>query len=118
MSFSMKAQGVILAILLFSTIANAADKSKQCNMFTSQPDYKTMTLMVGDGVWQNIAIVDGKTFKYTSFADAYEEFYSNVQKSIQKNCDRYDTKGVVNLKINFATTDKQYLFSAQYDYYK
>lgn len=118
MSLSMKALVVILTVSMFSTVATAADKSKQCNMFTSQPDYKTMTLMVGDGIWQNIPIVDGTTFKYTSFSDAYKEFYSDVEKSIKKNCDKYDTKGVVNLKINFATTDKQYLFSAQYDYYK
>jgi len=118
MSFSMKVLVAILAGSLLSTVANAADKGKQCNMFTSPPDYKTMTLIVGDGVWQNIPIVDGKTYKYTGFTDAYNEFYSNVKKEIQDGCNKIDTKGVVNLKINFTTTDKQYLFSAQYDYYK
>ena len=117
----LKLKGLVMVItlfFLFVSMANAAGIEKQCNMFTSQPNYSTMTLVVGDAVWENIPIVNGTTYKYTGFADAYTEFFNDVKSKIHASCDKYDVKGVVNLKINFAVTDKQYCFSAQYDYYK
>jgi hypothetical protein len=109
---------VLLALVSSASVAYAAGEDKACKIFTSQPNYSTMTVVASDSLASGIAMVDGKTHKYKGFAVAYKEFDATCQKYIRQKSAKDHMKGAVNYKITSMISDKMYYFSAQFDYFK
>lgn len=85
--------------------------AEKCEIMTSPIDLNKMR--VGFSTWQGqtIPIVDGKTFKYTDFLDAYSEFYNNMEKKANETiCKKNGWDGIANFKIEWQQTDKIYNF--------
>ena len=109
----------ISLILLIAFIFISSAQSKECKMLTSPPNYSTMKPVVAEGYYMTTPTIQPKTFKYTSFMDAYKLFYSSLQTEIHKKCKKYKKlKGVVNLKIQHSVSKNWYNFIATYDVYE
>ena len=88
----------------------------ECKIMTSPIDLSKMTFGDSSYYLSIVPIVAGKTYKYTSFFDAYQEFDASARKYIKKNvCTKNKWDGVVNYKIQWQQTDKMYNFTATYD---
>ncbi|ELE7142871.1 TPA: hypothetical protein AB5H75_004011 [Vibrio mimicus] len=109
---------VLLSLLMMPVSLSAAEDKNDCFILSSPPDYTLMSLYTADSVWQSISVVSGADYKYTSFGDAYKAFYGNLEKAIIQNCKKHGYHGVANLKIQHSVTEKQYNFTAVFDYWK
>lgn len=107
---------IIYAVMLLASSAFAVE-NKPCKILTSPPDYLTMNVVVNDvgsAFYPNSKVGSG----FVSFPTAYTDFYNSVKETIQGYCNKYDSKGAVNMSIKFDVTDNGYYFTAQYDVFK
>ncbi|QOP45660.1 hypothetical protein [Sulfurimonas paralvinellae] len=115
----MKKISLKLLIAIFIASAGTNSFAKDCNIMTSPIDLSRMTFAGSSYYLQTIPIVAGKTFKYTSFFDAYQEFEKNTRKWFKDTiCKEKGLDGVANYKIQWQQTDKMYYFTATFDAYE
>lgn len=108
---------IFVVILLFSTcFAYANDKVPV--VLTSQPDYNVMALVTSNYTLYQSPIVEPKTFKYTSYFDAYGKFDKYVMDSIKNAANQSNYDGVCNYQTKVIITDKMYYFEATYDFWR
>jgi len=109
---------IVFMFLIITAKSFAQTEEKGCFILSSPPDYENMNLITVNSLWQDIPIVGGKDFKYTSFRDAYKIFYNNAINSIKSTCRKDKIDGVVNFNINHSVGDKWYYFTATYDLWR
>jgi len=90
--------------------------NKQCDTFTSQPDYSKMQVIKMGLQWRNQPVYEYG--KIVDFSDAYVSFLNYVTEAITKKCNNSDVDGAANLNIKFAVSEKAYSFAASYDFFK
>jgi hypothetical protein len=108
---------MLAALLLIAATTNSF--AKECNIMTSPIDLSTMKFAGSSYYLQTVPIVTAKTFKYTSFFDAYQEFEKNARQWFKDVvCKEKGLDGVANYKIQWQQTDKMYNFTATFDAYE
>jgi len=107
---------ILIAILI---VTGTNSFAKDCKIMTSPINLSKMTFAGSSYYLQTTPIVAGKTFKYTSFFDAYQEFENNTRKWFKDTiCKEKGLDGVANYKIQWQQTDKAYNFTATFDAYE
>lgn len=102
----------LLPIMVINSVSFASD----CKIMTSPIDLSTMRLGYTNWYAQTRPIVEGKTFKYVGFTDAYSEFDEKFTKIIkEKVCKENKWAGVANYKIEWQQTKDAYNFVGTYD---
>ena len=87
-----------------------------CKIMTSPINLSKMTFVDSGYYLAVVPIVSSKTYKYTSFFNAYQDFDMSVRKYINQTiCIKNKYNGVVNYKIQWQQTDKTYNFTATFD---
>ncbi len=103
-------------LLTLSIILGTNSFAKDCKIMTSPIDLSNMNFGYSSYYISTVPIVTGKTYKYTSFFDAYQDFDKTTKKWIKDNaCTKNKWDGVANYKIQWQQTDKMYNFTATYD---
>lgn len=105
-------------LIALSIIFGVNSFAKECTIMTSPIDLSKMDFGYSSYYIQTVPIVTSKTFKYTSFFDAYQDFDKNAKKAIRESaCKKNKWDGVSNYKIIWQQTDKMYNFTATFDAY-
>jgi len=102
-------------ILMLSLIVGMSYAS-ECQIMTSPINLNKMVF--GDSSWYavTIPIVEPKTYKYTSFVDAYDRFDRKARNVIKEViCKKNKWDGVVNYKVKWQQTKNTYIFVATFD---
>ncbi len=110
---------ISLKLLLVSFVIFGENSfAQECKIMTSLIDLSKMTFGYSSYYIQTVPIVTGKTYKYTSFFDAYQDFDTSAKQSIRDSaCKKNKWDGVVNYNIQWQQTDKMYNFTATFDAY-
>jgi len=107
---------ILIAMLI---VIGTNSFAKDCTIMTSPINLSKMTFAGSSYYLQTIAIVTGRTLKYTSFFDAYQEFENNTRNWFKDTiCKEKGLDGVANYKIQWQQTDKAYNFTATFDAYE
>ena len=108
-----------MRILFIIGLLSSVVFAKDCLIVTSSKINKQVNL--GGSSWnvRTTAIVSGKDYKYTSFADAYSDADKEIKAYIKENiCKKNGWNGVLNYELKWQVTEKTYNFVATYDYFE
>jgi len=105
-------------VLSFSVILVLSQNmfANNCKIMTSPLDLSQMNFGYTNWYSSTVPIVATKTFKYTSFIDAYNNFDKDFTELIKKDvCKKNKWAGVANYKIQWQQTKNTYIFVGTYD---